>query len=103
MDELLRQISSRELSEWIAFASLEPIGDERGDWQAALVASVVAEAARDRKRRRKPFAPKEFLLTFESKQRQKQGWDEQLQIVEMLNVAFGGRDLRNVSTVEGKE
>lgn len=91
--ELLARVDSRELSEWMAFATLEPLGDARGDLQAAIVASTVANTARNPKKRRRPFAPAEFIPDFD-RQRRQQTWQEQLAFVEMLNTAFGGRDLR---------
>jgi hypothetical protein len=93
--ELLARANSRELSEWMAFASLEPFGDARGDLQAAIVASTVANTARDPKKRRRPFAPADFVPDFDRPERRHQTWQEQLSIVTMLNTAFGGRDLRD--------
>lgn len=80
----------------MAFARLEPLGDRRGDWQAALVAATVANTSRDPKKRKEPFTPEEFLLDWapEPEKAERQTWQEQLQIAEMLNVAYGGRDLR---------
>lgn len=89
--ELLTRISSRELTEWAAYFLLEPFGEERADLRAAIIASVVANTARDPKRRRRAFKPEEFMPRFG---RQQQTWEQQLSIVEMLNAAFGGRDLR---------
>lgn len=81
-----------EFVEWLAFSRIEPFGEERADWRAALVASVIAEVHRGRTKRRKPFQPKDFLLKFEAKKAQ--SWQNQLQFVEMLNAAFGGTDER---------
>ncbi|MGC9260919.1 MAG: phage tail assembly protein T [Phycisphaerae bacterium] len=39
---MLSEMDSRELTEWIAFHSLEPIGYARGDVQAAIVAHTIA-------------------------------------------------------------
>jgi hypothetical protein len=89
--ELLRRISSRELSEWLAFYELEPFGLERADMRAAIVASTVANTARDPKRRARPWMPGDFMPRFD---RPVQTWQEQLKLVEMLNAAFGGKDLR---------
>ena len=36
--ELNQRMSSRELSEWMAFYRIEPFGDVRGDVQAAVIA-----------------------------------------------------------------
>ena len=90
---MMREMPSRLLSEWMAFYQLEPFGDARGDLRAAIVASTVANAHRDPKKRRRAFRPDEFMPQFE-KERQEQDWQEQLRIVEMLNAAFGGEDRR---------
>jgi hypothetical protein len=93
VDELLHRISSRELAEWQAYFRLEPFGEERADLRAAIIAATVANTARDPKRRRRPFRPEEFMPRF-GRERLRQTWQEQLAIVEMLNVALGGHDLR---------
>ena len=99
MGELLARISSRELTEWIAYANVEPFGEDRADIRAALIAAVIAETVRDKKKRRKPFTPAEFVKMLprfeEEKRRPRQTMEEQIRIVEMLNVAFGGQDLRD--------
>lgn len=94
VSELLNRTSSRELTEWMAYAGLEPWGEERADLRMAIIASTIANANRDPKKRRKPFKPEDFLPKFDRSQREPQSWQEQLKIVELLNVAFGGRDLR---------
>lgn len=63
--ELLSRISSRELSEWIAYAQLEPFGEARADLRAGIVASTMANTARDPKKRKKPFEPEEFMPQFD--------------------------------------
>ncbi len=91
-----------EFIEWIAYSRIEPFGDERADWRAALVASVDAEVNRGRTKRKKPFQPKDFLLSFEGPKRQT--WQSQLQFVELLNSAFGGKDERGaVADAPGSE
>lgn len=39
--ELLQRTSSRELTEWQAYAALEPFGEERADYRAALIAKSI--------------------------------------------------------------
>lgn len=39
--ELLDRMSSAELSEWMAFYSIEPFGEERADLRQALTTSAV--------------------------------------------------------------
>lgn len=91
--ELLTRVSSRELTEWMAFFEMEPFGPERADLRAAIVASTVANTARDPKKRARPWTPRDFMPRFD--QPAEQDWQEQLAIVEMLNAAFGGRDVRD--------
>lgn len=47
MGELLRRISSRELSEWMAYEKIAgPLGGARDDVLAALVSATIANANR---------------------------------------------------------
>lgn len=62
VDELLTRLTSRELSEWMAYASIEPFGEQRADLRAALVASVIANANRNPKKQPAAFTPSDFLL-----------------------------------------
>jgi len=89
--ELLARISSRELTEWMAYWRLEPWGEPRADLRAAIIAATVANTARDPRRKPRPFKPADFLPRFE---RRRQSWQEQLRYIEWLNAALGGRDLR---------
>ncbi|MGE5619531.1 MAG: DUF4035 domain-containing protein [Sphingomonadaceae bacterium] len=88
--ELLSRISSRELTEWIEYAKLEPFGEERADLRAAIVAATIANVYR--RKGSKPFKPSDFMPAFGPEEAQ--SVEQQLGIVEMLNAAFGGRDLR---------
>ena len=88
--EMLARMTSRELTEWMAFYQLEPFGPERGDLQAGIVASVVANANRDSKKQKKPFTPQDFMPEFEGPVLEKEGkTPEQLrQKWEMVVAAF---------------
>ena len=82
--ELLARIDSRELSEWRVFFDFEPWGAEVEDWRAGLIASTIANANRDPKKTRKPFAPKDFMPQYDQpKQVEEQSWEEQAKILEM--------------------
>ena len=86
---MLARISSRELTEWGVFYGLEPFGEHRADLRAGVVAATVANVNRDKKQ--KPYKPEQFLLF---REKPKQTWEDQLRMVEMLNIAYGGKDLR---------
>lgn len=58
VEELGERMSSRELTEWLAFDRISPIGDERDDLRAGIVASTVANCHRSR---REPFTPQDFM------------------------------------------
>lgn len=63
--------------------------------RSGIVASTVANAYRDTKRRSRPFEPREFMPEFDRvEEPSRQEWQEQLSIAEMLNKDFGGKDVR---------
>ena len=57
--ELLGAMDSHELTEWIAFDIVEPIGGKRGDIQAAIIAATVANA--NRGKLGKALQPADFI------------------------------------------
>ena len=61
-----QEISSREFAEWIAYNRLEPFGERRADLRTGIVASVIANVNRDKKKRSKPFKAEEFMPEFGS-------------------------------------
>lgn len=59
VSELLETVSSEEITEWMAFDTLEPIGDWRSDLAAGVVASTFANA--HRKKDSPPFKALDFM------------------------------------------
>ena len=57
--ELLQRIDSRELAEWMAYYSTEPFGGTRGDLQAGVIASTIANV--NKGKRGKAFTPGDFM------------------------------------------
>lgn len=92
MRELLAKIDSRELSEWIAYFHLEPWGCEVEDWRAGMIASTIANANRDTKKRSKPFTPEDFMPQRIEPQKEEQSWEDQAQIFEMWFRLAGKKD-----------
>lgn len=63
--EMLVRMSGQELADWQAYEQAHgPLGPVRGDWQAALIASVIANANRGRKGKQAKM--KDFLLAWQS-------------------------------------
>ncbi|MCP2339160.1 phage tail assembly protein T [Actinomadura rupiterrae] len=57
---LLATIDARELAEWSAYERVAgPLGPDRGDYQAAIIAATIANGNRDEKS--EPFTPADFL------------------------------------------
>lgn len=64
--------------------------NKRADYRIGIISSIVANIYRDKKKKPQPFKPKDFM----PKEKQKQTPEQQLQLVEVLNLSFGGKDLR---------
>ena len=90
VSELLGRISSRELSEWMAFSQLEPFGAEAGFLGHAITASTVANV--NRGKGQKAFEVSDFMPAFKDKKAQTV--EEMLQIIQVVTVGMGGKDLR---------
>lgn len=80
--ELLARIDSRELSEWLAFFSMEPWGTETEDLRAGVIASTIANVNRDKKKQAKPYKPADFVPKREQPIQKEQSWEEQVRIME---------------------
>lgn len=63
--ELQERVSSREFAEYWAYFQLEPWGAEREDLRSGIVASTIANANRDPKKRARPFTPDQFMPDFD--------------------------------------
>jgi hypothetical protein len=61
------RLPSSALTDWIAYYSLEPFGQERENFHAAIVASTVANASGSKKR----FKPDDFMIKDPEQQKRK--------------------------------
>jgi hypothetical protein len=61
-------MSSKEFSEWMAYAQLEPFGEERADLRMAILASLIANANRDPKKKSSPYEVSDFMPKFEKEE-----------------------------------
>jgi len=87
--EMLSRMSSAEITEWIAFASIEPFGAEASYFGHAITASTVANVNRQKGQR--AHKVDEFMPKFEE---QNQSVDQMLQVAEIMTIGLGGKDLR---------
>jgi len=78
-------VSSYELSEWMAFSTLEPFGADAENLGHAITASTVANV--NRGKNDKPYKVEDFMPKFE---KETQSPEQMIQIAEMLTIANGG-------------
>lgn len=93
----MSRISSRELTEWQAYNQFDPLDhQERADWRAAMLAALLAEINRNKKKRRKPYTAQDFMPEYKPTRsgNGQQTPNQMLALVEIWNAAFGGKDLR---------
>jgi Protein of unknown function (DUF4035) len=86
VDAMLRGMSWRQFVEWRGYMLLDPFGDRRADWLAAMVMALLANINRDTKRKRQPYTAKDFLPQFgapgpQRKQTTKEWWANWLLIL----------------------
>lgn len=69
---LLNQLTSRQVTEWLAFNELEPIGDWRADYRTAMLISVMVNIARavwGSSGKREMTSPLDFLPDWSGEER----------------------------------
>lgn len=83
--ELEAKMDSRELSEWMAYYSLEPWGSPTDDYQNSLLCATVANAgllvSSPKALRQNPFHPKDFMIRSTQKSKSS-SWQESKAIME---------------------
>ena len=66
--ELLARISSKELTSWMAYYSVEPFGSDTQYLGHAITASTVANV--NRQKGKKPYDAEDFMPKFNKKKKQ---------------------------------
>lgn len=88
MWELESQLSSSELTEWMAYERMTgPLGRRRSDIQAAVIAQMVYEVNRSKKAKRSKL--RDFIPDY-GKQRRQKTPDEILGTLRSITKSFGG-------------
>ena len=86
---MLRELTFKQFLELREYDRISPIGDRRGDWQAAAICALLANLAATRGHSRKRFKVKDFLLEFgDEKIAPRQTWQEQKMIAQMVAIAL---------------
>jgi len=90
VQEAQKYISSSEFTEWIAYSEIEPFGSIRDDQHFGTVVATIYNV--NRGKHKKAIQWNDVFQLYED--RKPKDWQQLLSIVEMLNEAFGGVDLR---------
>ncbi|WP_158632379.1 DUF4035 domain-containing protein [Micromonospora sp. Llam0] len=88
-------MDSREISGWMAYERVTgPLGPARGDIQAAIVASTIANS--NRGKRGKRYRPEDFIPEWDRPEMETGPQDEHdhLRLIKQLNAQMGGRTRR---------
>ena len=84
VDAMLRSLTAAQFQEWLAYASVEPFDEVRGDLRAAQIVQMLLAVNMDQKKHKLPGLD-ELLLQFEDVPRKpKQTWQEQKFMAMML-------------------
>lgn len=59
---LLRMLTARQFEEWVSYYESNPFGEERADWRAGMIASVLASCHSKTR-----YKPADFMPTFKQK------------------------------------
>lgn len=86
MDAMLDRMSARDVAEWQAYATLDPFGEERADFRAAIIACTVASAMGAKR-----CKPSDFMPLLDKQPAEPQSEERMWQTCKAFAAAFGGK------------
>lgn len=87
--ELARRMELDEFYTWIAYSLMEPFGDDRADWRAAMQMALTANM--NRPKGRAPYKVKDFLLRFDDATRPEATIEQMEMALYARYLAWGGK------------
>lgn len=100
---MLESIPSRLYSEWMAFERLEPFGERLLSVLAGLIASTVANANRDPKKKREPFTLNDFRPKFDERPEEPDEEDDEVDAEVEKRENLGKRVLAWAMAMKGRQ
>lgn len=92
VEGMLRQMKPRRLLGWQTYFELEPFGSMRGDYQAGIIAKMIADVHQAKKKDGTDFTLEDFLLKFEeAKPPRKQSVKEKMILAKLIALAYAGK------------
>ena len=86
---------------WWVYESIEPFGEAGASLRAGIIASVIANANRDPKRKKDPFTPEDFMVRVKEAEA-KPGWERDLMMMKHLAALQNARVEREQQEKEKK-
>lgn len=84
-NELMKRITIDELNDWYAYFEMEPRGDERNDWNAGMIASVIINSIKSIfTKNTNPITPNDCRLKFTKETEKKQSAKEMMEIFKAI-------------------
>lgn len=92
VDALLARLSSRQISEWMAYYTLDPFGEERADLRMGMLMALIANVNRDPQKRKEAYTAEEFMPKFGEEYKQDgpgkqdgQTWEQQKELLKAMS------------------
>lgn len=67
VDELLQELTSTQLDEWMAYERLEPFGHPARNWFYGSMSALVANIYRSKEKQKTPFSRADFEYDYAAK------------------------------------
>lgn|GEM_PF-819385 len=91
VDALLASLSASQITEWMAYAALEPFGPHREDQRAGVIAAAVLNSRFGRKAGDKGFKPEDLFPVLRADgAKPKQSWQSMQALLTQFTKARGG-------------
>ena len=91
MDRLLAGLTSRQITEWMAYAELEPFGPLADDRRAGVIAAALTNTAFGRSKGAKTYVPADFFSSLRPARSRDQPWQRMADGMKGFTAALGGR------------
>lgn len=90
---MLMGMTSVQITEWLAFAQVEPFGEWRADLRMATLAALIANVNRNDKARPEPYRPDDFMPNLDPVEVEpEERTADMLAQVKSITAMFGGTD-----------
>ena len=101
VNEMLKSISGNDLIEWMAYAKLEPFGEERADLRMGILAALIANVNRDSEKTDE-FTPQQFMPKFEDAYEEVEPLSQE-DVAQKVDIIFSALAMMDATPSENRE